>query len=297
MAESLIIGSRASRLALWQAERIAERLRAIFPSLDVRIHTVSTFGDRDRSTALAEFGGVGVFVKELERSLLDHEVDVAVHSLKDLPTMLPDGLCVAAVPFREEYRDALCTRSGGTLAELPSRPRVGTGSPRRAAQLRFLRTDIEIVPIRGNVETRIRKLHEEALDGLVLSYAGLCRLSLQSEAAEVFDPEKMLPAPGQGAVAVEARADDRDTLSRLAAIDDSQVRFAVEAERAVLQRLGGGCHLAVGALATVEANRLLLRAVLGRPDGSGVVRAEASGGVAEVEAMVALVASRLSSFG
>jgi len=295
--ETIVLGTRGSRLALYQAEQVARLLSAAHPRLSVRIQEIQTQGDRDRSRSLDSFRGVGVFVKELERALTDQRIDAAVHSLKDMPTEVPSGLCIAAVPIREEWRDALCSASGKPLGELRAGAKIATGSPRRAAQLLALRPDVEIVPIRGNVETRLRKMREQGLDGVVLSYAGLLRLGLGEQVAEVFGPADMLPAPGQGAIAVEARSDDSYALEALAAIRNERIERAVAAERALLRRLGGGCHAAIGALAEIESGRLKLQGGVGSPHGEGVVRAEATGDAGDPEALACLVADKLLAQG
>jgi len=224
------IATRRSPLAKWQANHVAGLLRAREPGLEVRLHELLTKGDKILDVALARVGGKGLFVKEIEDALLAGDAEVAVHSMKDLPAVLADGLVVGAVPEREDPRDALCSPKHGTLDELPRGAKVGTSSLRRAAQLKALRPDLAIEVIRGNVETRLRKA-SEGLDAVVLAYAGLRRLGLAQHATQVFSPEEMLPAVAQGALALEARASDAATLQRLAALDDPATRQRVEAER------------------------------------------------------------------
>ncbi|MGY4644079.1 hydroxymethylbilane synthase [Cellulomonas sp. URHB0016] len=285
MPQDVRIGTRASALALTQTGHVADALARLG---DVHIDTVRIRTEGDRLTgSLSSLGGTGVFVTALRDALLDGRCDVAVHSLKDLPTSDPPGLALAAVPPREDPRDALCARDGLTLAALPPGARVGTGSPRRAAQLRVARPDLEIVDIRGNVGTRLGRVAGAGgpgdLDAVVLARAGLARLGLLSAVTEVFDADVMLPAPGQGALAVETRdtGPGVDASSPLAgalrALDHRPSRLAVLAERALLARLEAGCAAPIGALAELDdaARTLTLHAVVVRPDGSAALRRSA----------------------
>jgi hydroxymethylbilane synthase len=282
---TLRIGTRRSALALAQTETVAAALRA--GGYQVDVVEVSTEGDRS-AAALTELGGTGVFVTDLRRRLLDAEVDVAVHSLKDLPTRPADGLVLAAVPLRADPRDALVGSGGRTLADLGPGARVGTGSPRRAAQLRALGFDLDVVPIRGNVDTRLAKVAAGDYDGVVVAAAGLARLGRLDEATELIDPVQVLPAPGQGALAVECRAADTALADALAGLlDDPSTRAAVTAERALLASLEAGCTAPVGALADVAAgdngDELYLRGVVAALDGSDVVRLSITGPLADCE--------------
>lgn len=249
-----MIGSRGSKLALWQTNHVAELLRAAVPGLTVDIETISTRGDRVLDKPLPEIGGKGVFTEELERALRDDAIDFAVHSLKDLPVQEPDGLTIGAIPKRANPLDALVARGVKSLAELPEHAKVGTSSVRRRAQLllrnpRETRPQFDVIDLRGNVETRIAKvLERRELDAAVLACAGLERLGLQDVISEVLQPDVMLPAPGQGALAIHCREDDDDLLELLAAIDHGETRAEVTAERALLQGLGGGCSAPIGAL-------------------------------------------------
>src|SRR3954470_1167971 len=285
------LGTRASLLAMTQSRWVADRLAAA-TGREVELVEVSTTGDRV-DTPLAQLGGTGVFVSALREALLAGRIDVAVHSLKDLPTAPAEGLALAAVPLREDPRDVVVGRDGLTLGELPVGSRVGTGSPRRAAQLHALGLGLEIVDIRGNVDTRIRKVREGEYDAVVLARAGLARIGRLEEATEVLDPLQMLPAPGQGALAVETRADDHAT--EVAALDDPRSRAAVTAERAVLATLEGGGAAPVGAVAEVvegeHDEELWVRAVALSPDGTLAVRMSATGDPADA----AGVGSRLAS--
>lgn len=276
---ALRLGTRRSALALAQARLVADAVTT-HSGRAVELVEVVTEGDRSRA-ALASMGGTGVFVTALRERLLAGDVDVAVHSLKDLPTAAAPGLALAAVPRREDPRDVLVARAGATLAELPEGARVGTGSPRRAAQLRALGLGHEIVAIRGNVDTRLRAVAEGDLDAIVLARAGLARLGRLDEVTEVLDPLQMLPAPGQGALAVECRADDRAVADLLGALDDPDSRAAVAAERALLATLEAGCSAPVGALADVadggDGLELFLRGCVVAVDGGDAVRASATG--------------------
>lgn len=247
------VATRASLLARTQSGLVADALRERLDR-DVVLVEVSTHGDVDQTTPLASFGGVGVFVSAVRDAVLRGDADVAVHSLKDLPTGKAEGLRLAAVPPREDVRDVLVARDGGTVATLPAGATVGTGSPRRAAQLRALRPDVDVVPVRGNVDTRVRKVAEGELDAVVLAHAGLARLDRLDAVTEVLGTDQMLPAPGQGALAVECRdvEDDVALLDALRDLDDDATRAAVTAERSLLAALEAGCSAPVGAHATVS---------------------------------------------
>jgi hydroxymethylbilane synthase len=276
------LGTRASVLARTQSEWVAERLRTAL-GREVELVEVTTQGDTS-GQPLAQLGGTGVFVSALREALLDGRIDVAVHSLKDLPTGSAPGIALAAVPEREDPRDVVVARDGLTLAGLPVGSTVGTGSPRRAAQVHALGLGLEIADIRGNVDTRIRKVREGAYDAVVLARAGLARIGRLDEATEVLDPLQMLPAPGQGALAVETR--EVDELTRdVAVLDDRRTRAAVTAERAVLATLEGGCAAPIGVLAEVaegeQADELWVRAAALSPDGTLAVRMSATGDPAD----------------
>jgi hydroxymethylbilane synthase len=270
------IATRRSALAKWQANHVADLLRAREPGLEVRLHELVTKGDKILDVALAKVGGKGLFVKEIEDALLARDAEIAVHSMKDLPAVLADGLQLGAVPDREDPRDALCSPRWKTLSALPRGARVGTSSLRRSAQLLALRPDLKIEMVRGNVETRLRKA-SDGLDAVVLAYAGLRRLGLADHATYVFSPEEMLPAVAQGALALEARADDPATLARLAALDHPETRVRVEAERGLLRRLEGGCQVPIAAHAIVADGRVSLRALVASLDGARIVRGEIAG--------------------
>ncbi|GAA1922499.1 hydroxymethylbilane synthase [Nocardioides lentus] len=278
-ARTLRVGTRASRLATTQSQHVADLITRELGEPTALVE-VTTEGDTNRAP-LAQIGGTGVFVGALREALLRGDVDVAVHSLKDLPTAPADGIALAAVPPREDPRDAVVARDGLTLGELPAGSRVGTGSPRRAAQLAALGLGLEVVAIRGNVDTRLRKVADGEVDAVVLARAGLARIGRVDEVTETLDPLQMLPAPGQGALAIECRADDEHLRALLASLQDRRARATVDAERAVLAALEAGCSAPVGALAEVaegdDGDELWIRAVALAADGSVEIRRSASG--------------------
>jgi hydroxymethylbilane synthase len=259
-----------------QAGFVVERLSERWPECSFTIRTVKTSGDRFGQAAIPSIG-TGVFTMEIERGLLNRTLDVAVHSLKDLPTLQPEGLAVAAVLKREDPRDALVSRSGTGLAELPEGARIGTGSIRRAAQLLAYRGDFEVVSMRGNVPTRLQKLETMSLDAIILALAGLRRLGREDAVTEILEPDVMLPAAGQGIIAIEARVRDSDVIDIVRALEDDAARVEALAERQLLELLGGGCHAPIGALAEAGDGKLKLRAVVASPDGAQKLRAEAEG--------------------
>ncbi len=277
----LRIASRRSPLAVAQSELAAKTLHERYADLRTLFVEVETEGDRRLSAPLAEIGGKGVFTQEIEEMLRQGTVDLAVHSLKDLPTAMPRGLRIAAVLPREDPRDVLVTRDGVRLLDLPRGARVGTSSPRRQAQLRLLRPDLQVEDIRGNVGTRLRKLSEGTFDGLVMAAAGLLRAGAGAQISEYLDPDHMLPAPAQGVIALEARSSSREILSVLRSVSDRTAMRAARAERALLAALGSGCAVPIGALATVEGRKIRLRAGVFAPDGSVALRTQAEGGRAE----------------
>jgi hydroxymethylbilane synthase len=263
------VATRGSALARWQAERVGALLGG-----DVEYVLVQTTGDRDQTSELHAIGGQGVFTKEVQQAVLDARADIAVHSAKDLPSTTPPGLVLAAVPERGDVRDALV---GSMLRDLPSGARVGTGSVRRQAQLAAARPDLTFGPLRGNIETRLRKRVENGYDAVVVAFAALQRLGLDAEATEVLDPAVMLPQVAQGALAIECRAGDDTTLAALHGIDDAVAHHGVDTERAFLEELGGGCDLPCGALARVDGATVVLDALLATIDGRVVVRSTQSG--------------------
>jgi hydroxymethylbilane synthase len=273
------IATRRSPLAKWQANHVADLLRGKEPGLEVVLHELMTRGDRILDVPLAEVGGKGLFVKEIEDALLRGDAQIAVHSMKDLPAAEPPGLVIAAVPVREDPRDALVSH-GKTLAELPRGARVGTASLRRSAQLQAMRPDLRIETIRGNVATRLRKI-DEGFDAVVLAHAGLRRLGLTDRVAQVFSTEEMLPAVAQGALAIEARQDDAETMRRLAPLEDRATRIQVEAERGFLRKLQGGCQVPIAGHAEVKGDAVRLRGLVANLDGTVIIRGERTGPVGE----------------
>ncbi|MDE2842293.1 MAG: hydroxymethylbilane synthase [Chloroflexota bacterium] len=270
------VGTRASALARLQTDIVLEQLRPLHPDLEFQVVTVTTHGDANATAPLAGMG-LGVFVKEIEQQLLSGQLDMAVHSLKDMPTLLPDGLTLASLLPREDPRDVLVNVYGCPLEQLPQGTRVGTSSPRRQSQLLKRRPDLEVVPIRGNVETRLRKAGGEECEGAVLAAAGLLRLGLGDRITEYLSPQSFVPPPGQGILAVETRAGDDRMVGILKTIDHASTRYAATAERAFLERLGGGCQVPVGAYAQSDGDLMNLTVFLGTPDGSQSFQAKVRG--------------------
>lgn len=270
------IGTRGSALALWQAHHVKGLLEARGHAAELRV--ITTTGDRLLDRRLELVGGKGAFLKEIEEALAAREVDLAVHSLKDVPTQLPAGLGLCAFLERADPRDGLASRDGAFLDALPPGARVGTTSLRRQAQLRARRPDLEIVDLRGNVDTRLRKLREGEFDAILLAMAGVTRLGRAGEMTQVLEPDVLLPAPGQGAIALECRLDDRPVLDAAAALNHADTERAVTAERSFLSALGGGCNVPLGAWARPEGAGLRLSALVAREDGSTLLRGEGLGG-------------------
>jgi hydroxymethylbilane synthase len=271
----LRIGSRGSQLALWQANHISALLGA--QGHEVELETIKTTGDKILDVALAKVGTKGMFTKEIEEALAESRVDLAVHSLKDLPTELAAGFRIAAITQRENSQDVFCSARYPSLADLPQRARVGTSSLRRQAQLKAMRPDLELYPLRGNVDTRLRKLAEGEYDAIILAAAGLNRLGKTDLVKQVIPKDLMCPAAGQGALAIEIRADDVATGQHLAFLDDADARAATTCERALLSRLGGGCQVPIGAAAEVRNGGLHLDAIVAHPDGSKILRESRDG--------------------
>ncbi|HSW49411.1 MAG TPA: hydroxymethylbilane synthase [Bryobacteraceae bacterium] len=288
----LTIGSRGSQLALWQARWIKSRLEDLGETC--RIEIIRTTGDKITDVPLAKVGTKGLFTKEIEEALLAGAIDLAVHSMKDLPTLVPEGLAVAAVPEREDPRDALLGRK---LRDLPAGCKVGTSSLRRAAQLRALRPDLEVEPVRGNLDTRLRKLEEGRYTAIVLAAAGLKRMGWDGRIAEILSTDYMCPAVGQGALAIETRDDGGTAGAICGKLDHPATRTAVTAERAVLAALGGGCQVPIGAYAAVDGGELHLTAVVATPDGSRLIRRNAAGPQARAEELGSQLGAELLDAG
>jgi hydroxymethylbilane synthase len=277
---AVVLGTRGSALARAQTETVIRLLTAAWPELACETKVISTAGDRTQASGepLPTIGGKGLFTAELDGALRDARIDVAVHSLKDLPTEDADGVVVGAVGRRDDVRDCLVARDDGTLGDLPSGSAVGTSSLRRAAQLHALRPDLDVRSIRGNVDTRIRKVREGEYDAAVLAAAGILRLGLEGEVAQWLEADVMLPAPGQGALGLQCRADDSQTLALLAAIDDAEARAETTAERAFLRTLGAGCAAPVAALAVATTTpRVRLQGLVASVDGAQMVRVQGEG--------------------
>lgn len=274
MTQKLIVATRKSQLALAQARAFMREMEARHPGLQIEEKHVVTTGDRIQDRALSEIGGKGLFIKEIEEALLDRSADIAIHSLKDVPAELAPSLAIGCVPLREDPRDVLVTRTGQKLAELPAGAKLGTSSLRRKVQFAAARPDLEIVPLRGNVDTRLRKCSEGVVDAIVLACAGLNRLGLSERATERIEPELSLPAVGQGALAIEMRAGDDATAALLAPMAHPETAIAVAAERGVMQAVEGSCQLPIAAFAVRVGQELWLRALLAEPDGSKLRRNE-----------------------
>jgi hydroxymethylbilane synthase len=289
------IGTRGSALARWQAAYIAEALRTAHDDVVIEERIIKTEGDasQEQAGAAAAPGQTGVFVRRIEESLIAGDVDLAVHSLKDMPTDQPDGLAILAVPERHDSRDALISREGWTLDEVPAGTRVGTGSPRRCCQLLHHRPDLDFVPIRGNVDTRLRKVHQGQVGAVVLALAGLERLGLDALPIRPLDAALCLPAVGQGALAVECRLEEPETARLVASLNHEASFIRVEAERAFLRRLGGGCLAPATAHATIINGRLHVEAVVGRPDGVSLLLERESGAVDDARIIGTRLAERL----
>ncbi|MCX7961736.1 MAG: hydroxymethylbilane synthase [Burkholderiales bacterium] len=292
-ARRLVVATRRSPLALWQAERVRARLEAAHPGLAVALLPLSTRGDELLAASLASAGGKGLFVKELEAALADGRADLAVHSMKDVPAELPGGFVLAAIAERDDPRDAFCSARYRALAEMPPGARVGTSSLRRAAQIRAAHPRLAVVPLRGNVETRLAKLERGECDAAVLAAAGLKRLGLADRIRSHLSPQESLPAPGQAALGIECLAAREDVRRLAAAIEDPVAAACVRAEREVSRALGGNCALPLAAWAEARGERLALRALVASPDGARIARAECEGAAAEPEALGAEAARLL----
>jgi len=295
---SLHIASRASVLALWQAGHVRDRLQALHPQLEVRIVPMSTRGDEILDRSLARIGGKGLFVKELETALQAGTAQLAVHSMKDVPMELPAGLVIGAITARHDPRDAFVSNEYGSLRELPAGARVGTSSLRREAQLHARYPSLDVRPVRGNVQTRLAKLDGGAYDALILAVAGLERLDLSERIRQRLTPEESLPAPGQGALGIECRADAAEILRLIAPLEDAATAAAVRAERTVSRLLGGSCQVPLGAFAEpADAGMLRLRAFVSTPDGTVLLDAQAEGTAEAPEALGTEVAELLRARG
>lgn len=290
---TLVLGTRGSKLAVHQSEWVLGRLKRLAPHVTVALRRIQTSGDKILDVPLAKVGGKGLFVKEIEEALLSGEIDLAVHSMKDVPTELPDGLGLLCVPPREDARDALISKEGTLFKDLPHGARIGTSSLRRQAQLLQIRPDLSINMLRGNLDTRLKKLRDGQFEGIILASAGLRRLGWNHEISEYLSPEICLPAIGQGALGIEGRTEDDFLRSLLSGLEDSATRTAVVAERALLHRLQGGCQVPIAAHATLTGSSLHLEGVVASVDGKHVVRDRIQGSTDNPESLGVRLAERL----
>lgn len=294
---NLVLGTRGSKLAVHQSEWVQAQLKQIAPHVTVALRRIHTSGDKILDVPLAKIGGKGLFVKEIEEALLSGEIDLAVHSMKDVPTELPDGLELLCVPLREDPRDALISRDGRYFKDLPHGARVGTSSLRRQAQLLQARPDLSIVMLRGNLDTRLKKLREGHFDAIVLAAAGLRRLGWEQQITEYLDPAISLPAIGQGALGIEGRRDDVFVRSLLSGLEHLPTRTSVSAERALLHRLQGGCQVPIAAHATLAGSEVRLEGLVASVDGKEIIRDKVQGTNADPETMGILLAEKLLARG
>jgi hydroxymethylbilane synthase len=268
----ITIGTRGSALALAQTEAVKRQILGLFPTIEIGLKIIKTSADKDLAASIRAGSSVGVFVKELEQAMLAREIDIAVHSMKDVPTKIPEELCIAAIPQREDVRDALITSKAPGLTELPAGSLIGTGSVRRQAQILALRPDLRVKDLRGNLDTRLNKLRAGDYDAIILACAGLNRLGYQNRITASLEFKQMLPAPGQGAIAIEIRKDDAKTHALVAPLNQLQTAVAVHAERAFLHRMGGGCNVPVAVYAQYIEDRVEIEGLVASPDGKKIVR-------------------------
>jgi len=291
------IGTRGSKLALWQANHVKDQLETAHPGLTAEVVTITTSGDRIQDRSLLEIGGKGAFVKEIEEALLAEEVDIAVHSMKDVPVELPDGLHLPVVVRREDPRDAFLSSAYNHPREMPAGARIGSSSLRRKCQLMARFPELEVAEIRGNVDTRLRKMDEGQFDAIVLAAAGLKRLGWDGRITTLLDPEDSLPAMGQGTIGIECRQGDAVTEGRIAALEHGETAVRTRAEWALNQRMQGGCEVPMGGFADLDGERLRLRGLVGEPDGSRLIEDEVNGAADEAEALGVALADRLLAAG
>ena len=290
--ESLILGTRQSKLAMIQAELVKACLQQAFPDLEIHIHGMTTQGDESLHLDFAQLDK-GMFTKTIETALLNGDIDVAVHSLKDLPTKLPNGLQLRAVLPREDSRDVFVSNEAGRLNELPPGTRIGTGSPRRRAQVLAYRNDLDVIPIRGNVDTRLTRLDSDEYDALILAAAGLKRLGLEHRITSYLEFDVMMPPPGQGPIGLEIRQSDQRIETFLDKINHTDTWYEVMAERSFLKTLGGGCHIPIASQAVCQLNQLNISGLVSNPDGQQMIRLQRSGSVADAELLGQQLANEL----
>ncbi|MEW8462899.1 MAG: hydroxymethylbilane synthase [Candidatus Thiodiazotropha endolucinida] len=297
MSQTITIATRKSPLAMWQAEHVAAELKRVHPDIRVELMGMTTQGDKILDTPLAKIGGKGLFIKELEQGLISGEADIAVHSMKDVPVELPPGLHLPVIMQREDPRDAFVSNRYQSIDQLPQRACVGTSSLRRQCQLAEVRPDLVIKSLRGNVNTRLRKLDDGEYDAIILAAAGLKRLGFEDRITALIGPEQSLPAIGQGAVGIECRVDDPRVNDLITPLHHAETAYCVGAERAMNQRLNGGCQVPVAGYAMLESDNLWLRGLVGEPDGSRIIRGEVEGKTQEARAMGEGLADRLLEWG
>ncbi|MEW5954692.1 MAG: hydroxymethylbilane synthase [Bacillota bacterium] len=297
MKQEIVIGTRDSQLALWQANWVLQKLKYFFPDRKYRVVGMKTMGDHILDVALTKIGDKGLFTKELEMALLRRDIDLAVHSMKDLPTRLPEGLAIGAVCKRENPADVLISKEGLTLDQLPANAIIGTSSLRRRAQLLQYRPELKMETIRGNLPTRLAKLKSQHLDAIILAFAGVHRLGLDNEIAQIIPYSICLPAVGQGSIGIEVRQGDREITSIISPLNDQPSQVAITAERSLMRELEGGCQVPVGALGTVEGDILALEGVVASLDGTSAVRSRVAGSAAEAEALGRKLAKKLLGLG
>jgi hydroxymethylbilane synthase len=293
----IVIATRGSKLALWQAEWVRSKILGLDPSLEVELMKIKTTGDKILDVPLAKVGGKGLFVKEIEEAMLRGEADLAVHSMKDVPTVLPEGLHLGAILVREDPRDAFISLKAKSFRDLPEGATVGTSSLRRSCQLKSMRPDLRITSLRGNLDTRLRKLQEGQFDAIILASAGVKRLGFEAKITEVLEPGVSLPAIGQGAVGIECRRDDEFINALIKPLDHGETATCVRAERACLKKLEGGCQVPIAAHARLEAGRLVMDGLVGSVEGDSIIRCHMEGSPGEAEALGTAVAEDLLSRG
>lgn len=297
LSRTLRIGTRGSRLALWQAEHVKSLIQSKFPNLNIQITVIRTTGDKNLDSPLSLIGGKGVFVKEIEEALLSDTVHIAVHSMKDLPAILAEGLTIGAVAERHDPRDAFISEGNIGFRDLPHGAKIGTGSLRRQAQILALRPDLQIVPIRGNIDTRLKKLKSEGLDAILLALAGLERIGFGDRITELFPTDVIVPAPGQGIIAIECRTVDTEVREILSQINHTATSITASAERAFLESLGGGCQAPAGCNASIKEDEIHILGLIASPDGKEVIRERVVGKLEDAESMGHELARKLLDTG
>lgn len=295
--QKLRLGTRGSKLAIWQADCVAREIHKILPDLNIEIIIIKTQGDKILDVALSKIGDKGLFTKEIENALLAEEIDVAVHSMKDLPSVLAPGLTLGAVLKRENPQDVFISHKNHTITSLPYQGVVGTSSLRRIAQLKAMRPDLRMIDLRGNVETRIKKMQEQDLDGIVLAYAGVKRLGFVEQIREIISTDVILPAVGQGAIAIELRSDDIETQEVITPINDQHTNLATQSERALLRELEGGCQVPIASLARITGDIIHLEGLVASMDGKLVIKGFESGHLDQAVEIGKLLAQNLLNRG